>query len=91
VTNVGMSVLIQKTQKRLIKLETSIERTNSNMKMIKPSINVKYIIEWCDNDVWEALRSFTLLDKAEEYLQLQKECAPNSKFRLVRSEWQVIG
>ena len=60
------------------------------MKMIRPSINVKYIIEWCDNDVWEAIRSFTLLDKAEEYLQLQRECAPNGKFRLIRSEWQVI-
>ena len=66
------------------------QKRSIDMKTIKPSINVKYIIEWRDNDVWEVLRSFTLLDKAEEYLQLQKECAPNSKFRLIRSEWEVI-
>lgn len=60
------------------------------MTHIKPTINVKYIIEWCDNGVWDELRSFTLLDEAEEYLQYQKESAPNCKFRFIRSEWQVI-
>jgi hypothetical protein len=60
------------------------------MKMIKPSINVKYIVEWCNNGLWEELRSFTLLDEAEEYFQYQKESTPNCKFRFIRSEWQVI-
>ena len=61
------------------------------MKAIKPSINVKYSVECNFNGVWEYLRSFTSLDEAEEYFQLQKESAPNCKFRLVREEWQVIG
>ena len=53
-------------------------------------MNVKYIVEWCNNGLWEELRSFTLLDEAEEYFQYQKESAPNCKFRFIRSEWQVI-
>lgn len=53
-------------------------------------MNVKYIVEWCNNGLWEELRSFTLLDEAEEYFQYQKESTPNCKFRFIRSEWQVI-
>ena len=62
----------------------------NTMKAIKPSINVTYSVECNYNGVWEDLRSFTLLDEAKEYLQLQKESAPN-EFRIVRTEWQVIG
>ena len=61
------------------------------MKYIKPSINVKYTIEWSNGGIWEELRSFTILDEAEEYFQFQKESTPNCKFRLIREEWQVIG
>ena len=60
------------------------------MKTIKPRINIKYIIEWQNEGVWEELRSFSLLDEAEEYLEYQKETTPNCKFRFIRSEWQVI-
>jgi len=60
------------------------------MKMIKPSINVKYIIEWCDKGCWEELKNFTLIAEAIEYLEYQKKNAPNCKFRFIRSEWEVI-
>ncbi len=60
------------------------------MRHIKPSINVKYIIEWCNEGIWEELKNFTLIAEAIEYLEYQKQNAPNCKFRFIRSEWQVI-
>ena len=60
------------------------------MKYVKPSINVKYIVEWCNTGIWEELKNFTLIAEAIEYLEYQKQTTPNCKFRLIRSEWQVI-
>jgi hypothetical protein len=60
------------------------------MNHIKPSINVKYIIEWFNQGIWEELKNFTLIAEAIEYLEYQKQTAPNCKFRFIRSEWQVI-
>ena len=60
------------------------------MKHIKPSINVKYIIEFSKNDSWEEECSYTHIQEAIDELEKLKKFLPNAKFRLVRSEWQVI-
>ena len=61
------------------------------MKMIKPTINVKYQIESCDGFLWETEDQFSLLDEAVEELAHLRRTRPNAKYRLIRSEWEVIG
>lgn len=61
------------------------------MKMIKPSINVKYIIESFDGAKWITEYESTFLNKLEEELELLKKGQPKKKFRSIRSEWTVIG
>jgi hypothetical protein len=60
------------------------------MKMIKPSTNVKYIIESNNGLHWEELSVFAHIQKAIDYLETIRKAHPNHKYRLVRSEWQVI-
>lgn len=58
--------------------------------MIKPNINVKYIIESFDGAKWITEYECTFLTKLEEELELLKKGQPKKKFRVIRSEWQVI-
>ena len=61
------------------------------MKTIKPSTNVKYIIESSNGHFWEELDvRFTCIQKAIDFLESVRHAHPNHKYRLVRSEWQVI-
>ena len=61
------------------------------MKMIKPSINVKYTIECDYGSIWKDEGSFTLLNDAITEVENLRNFLPNAKFRLIRSEWEVIG
>ena len=61
------------------------------MKMIKPTINVKYQIESCSGVLWDEEDRFSLLDEAIEELEHLRRTQPNNKYRLIRSEWEVIG
>ena len=60
------------------------------MKTIKPSINVKYIIECYKKESWEYESSYSLIQEAIDEIEKLRKFLPNAKFRLVRSEWQVI-
>ena len=60
------------------------------MKHIKPSTNVKYIIEFSKNGCWVEECSYTYIKEAVDEFQKLKNFLPNAKFRLIRSEWQVI-
>lgn len=61
------------------------------MKMIRSRFNVSYTIESYDGAKWEDEYRFNLLDEAEQELEKMKKSQPNKKFRLIRSEWEVIG
>lgn len=61
------------------------------MKYIKPSINVKYTIEFFDGAKWILEYETTFLDKLEEELEFLKKSQPKKEFRAIRSEWTVIG
>jgi hypothetical protein len=60
------------------------------IKMIKPSTNVKYIIENKNGDIWMEECAYTYIQEAIDELEKLKKFLPNAKFRLIRSEWQVI-
>ena len=62
----------------------------TNMKMIKPSTNVKYTIESWDGVKWIFEYECTFLTKLEEELEIMKKGQPKKNFRVIRSEWQVI-
>jgi hypothetical protein len=57
---------------------------------IKPSTNVKYIIEVSKQGSWVEECSYTYFQEAIDEFEKLKNFLPNAKFRLVRSEWQVI-
>jgi hypothetical protein len=63
------------------------------MKHIKPSINVEYFIEsYNDNrSFWELEYRFDRIQEAIDEMEKMKTSLPKKKFRLIRSEWQVIG
>jgi hypothetical protein len=58
--------------------------------MKKPSINVEYRIESYDGTKWVEEYAFVRLGELEEELEQMKKSRPNVKFRVVRSEWEVI-
>ena len=60
------------------------------MKHIKPSINVEYSIESYDGTLWVEEYAFTRLSELEEELERMKKSRPHIKFRVIRSEWEVI-
>lgn len=61
------------------------------MKTVKPSTNVKYVIECSDGFHWEEECRYDLLNEAIEELGRLRIFLPNAKYRLVRNEWEVIG
>jgi hypothetical protein len=61
------------------------------MKHIKPSINVEYSIESYNGSLWEEEYIFDRIQEAIVEMDKMKTILPNKEFRLIRSEWQVIG
>ena len=63
------------------------------MKTIQPSINVKYIVEVKDlhGSGWQEIGCSTKLEEAVEDITSEREMLPRQEFRLIRSEWTVIG
>lgn len=61
------------------------------MKHLKPSINVKYAIEFFDGAKWITEYECTSLANLEDELEFLKKRQPNKEFRAIRSEWTVIG
>jgi hypothetical protein len=63
------------------------------MKTIKPSINVKYIVEVKDlhGSGWQEIGSSILLEAAIKDIENERKLLPKQEFRLIRSEWEVIG
>lgn len=63
------------------------------MKMIEPStINVKYIVEVKDlHSGWQEIGFSTKLEEAIKDIESERKLLPKQEFRLIRSEWQVIG
>lgn len=63
------------------------------MKTIKPSINVKYIVEVKDlhGSGWQEIGCSTLLEAAIKDIENERKLLPKQEFRLIRSEWTVIG
>lgn len=63
------------------------------MKHIKPSINVKYIVEVKDlhGSGWQEIGFSTKLEEAIKDIENERKILPKQEFRLIRSEWQVIG
>lgn len=63
-----------------------------NMQEIKPSINVKYIVEVKDlHSGWQEIGCSTRLEEATKDIESERMLLPNQEFRLIRSEWTVIG
>ena len=65
------------------------------MKMIKPSINVKYCIEvkrdFYDPDSdWQTVRCHKNLQDAIYNIGEERKDFPNNEFRLIQLEWTVI-
>lgn len=62
------------------------------MKMIQPSINVKYIVEVKDlHNGWQEIGFSTKLEEAIKDIESERKMLPKQEFRLIRSEWTVIG
>ena len=65
------------------------------MKMIQPSINVRYCIEVKrdfhnpDSD-WVEIGCSTKLQAAVDDIEKEREMYPNQEYRLTRCEWTVI-
>ena len=64
--------------------------TAKRVYIVNSNINVEYRIESYDGTKWVEEYAFTRLDKLEEELERMKKSRPNIKFRVIRSEWQVI-
>ena len=66
---------------------------DDNMKEIQPSINVKYIVEVKDlhGSGWQEIGCSTRLEDAVKDIESEREMLPRQEFRLIRSEWTVIG
>lgn len=63
-----------------------------NMREIKPSINVKYIVEVKDpHSGWQEIGCSILLEAAIKDIENERKLLPKQEFRLIRSEWTVIG
>ncbi len=63
-----------------------------NMTEIKPSINVKYIVEIKDpHSGWQEIGCSILLEAAIKDIESERKLLPKQEFRLIRSEWTVIG
>jgi hypothetical protein len=63
-----------------------------NMTTIKPSINVKYVVEIKDlHGGWQEIGCHTLLQEAIKDIENERMLLPKQEFRLIRSEWTVIG
>ena len=64
-----------------------------NMQHIQPSINVKYIVEVKDlhGSGWQEIGCSTRLEDAVKDITSEREMLPRQEFRLIRSEWMVIG
>ena len=62
------------------------------MKTLKKSTTsgVKYTIEFMNGLYWEELQTFTLIQKAVDYLESLRKAHPNHKYRFIRMEWQVV-
>jgi hypothetical protein len=60
------------------------------MKHIKPSINVEYSIESHNGSFWEQEYRFERIQEAIDEMKMMKKILPKKKFRLIRSEWQLI-
>jgi hypothetical protein len=60
------------------------------MKHIKPSINVEYSIESYNGSFWEQEHRFDRIQEAIDEMKMMKKRSPKNKFRLIRSEWQVL-
>ena len=62
------------------------------MKTIKPSINVKYIVEIKDlHSGWQEIGCSTRLEEAIKDIESERKMFTRQEFRLIRSEWEVIG
>ena len=63
------------------------------MKTIKPSINVKYCVEVKDlhGSGWQEIGCYTRSEDATKDITSEREMLPRQEFRLIRSEWTVIG
>ena len=60
--------------------------------MIEPSINVKYIVEVKDlHSGWQEIGFSTKLEEAVKDIESERKMLPKQDFRLIRSEWTVIG
>ena len=66
---------------------------DDNMQEIKPSINVKYIVEVKDlhGSGWQEIGCSTRLEEAVKDITSERKMLPRQEFRLIRSEWMVIG
>ena len=66
---------------------------DDNMQHIQPSINVKYIVEVKDlhGSGWQEIGCSTRLEDATKDITSEREMLPRQEFRLIRSEWTVIG
>ena len=64
-----------------------------NMQHIQPSINIKYIVEVKDlhGSGWQEIGCSTKLEEAIKDIESEREMLPRQEFRLIRSEWTVIG
>ena len=60
------------------------------MTHIQPSINVEYSIESYNGSFWEQEYRFDRIEEAIKEMKMMKQSLPKKKFRLIRSEWQVI-
>ena len=65
---------------------------DDNMQEIQPPINVKYIVEIKDlHSGWQEIGCSTKLEDAIKDITSEREMLPRQEFRLIRSEWMVIG
>jgi hypothetical protein len=66
--------------------------TAQETKTTKESTNIKFIIEHSNGYCWEEFRVFseTKIEEARNNLKELKKVNPYSRYRLIRSEWQVV-
>ena len=64
--------------------------TTQETKTTEATTHIKFVIEHSNGYCWEEFRVFSKIEEARNHLQEIKKVNPYSRYRLVRSEWQVI-
>jgi hypothetical protein len=61
------------------------------MENTNTSTNVSFIVQYNNGYFWEECRIFTNIEEAVSNLEKFKKINSDNNYRLIKSEWQIVG